>query len=184
MAIFNEAYINEFFGFGKKKKKEDTNTQKKNDSTNKKVKKYGLITKEEYQKCKSIITAACSKFKILKDYLEFYPETREYSEYCKDGYDRFGIGGINHEDDQFWEDSEDGEEERKTKGFKTDFKDFIDWYLDQLDKAEKEIVNKFSKEFGSNIKFDIMGSSACDYFIIESKKPKEEDEDNSKDDKE
>lgn len=181
MAIFNEAYITEFFGFGKKKKKEDNSTQKKNEPTNKKVKKYGLITKEEYQKCKSIITAACSKFKILKDYLEFYPETKDYSEYCKNGSDDFMIGGIYHEDD-FWEDSEDGDEERKAKGLKTDFKDFMDWYLDQLDKAEKEIVNKFSKEFGSDIKFDIMGSSDCDYIIIESKKPKEED--NSKDDKE
>ena len=58
----------------------------------------------------------------------------------------------------------------------------MDWYLDKLNKAEKEIVNKFSKEFGSNIEFSIMGSGSCDYFIIESKKLKEED--NSKDDKE
>ena len=173
MAIFNETYIAEFFGFGKKKKKED----------NKKVKKYGLITKEEYQKCKSIITTACSKFKILKDYLEFYPETKDYSEYCKNDSDDFMIGGIVTED-TIWEDSEDGEEEREAKGLKVNFKDFMDWYLDKLHKAEKEIVNKFSKEFGSNIEFSIMGSDSCDYFIIESKKPKEEDEDNSKDDKE
>ena len=181
MAIFNESYITEFFGFGKKKK-ENNSTQKKNESTNKKVKKYGLITKEEYQKCKSIITTACSKFKILKDYLEFYPETKDYFEYCKNGSDDFMIGGIVTEEDVIWEDSEDGEEAREAKGLKTDFKDFMDWYLDKLNKAEKEIVNKFSKEFGSNIKFDIMGSGSCDYFIIESKKPKEED--NSKDDKE
>ena len=176
MAIFNEAYINEFFGFGKKKK-ENNSTQKKNEPTNKKVKKYGLITKEEYQKCKSIITAACSKFKILKDYLEFYPETKDYSEYCKNGSDDFMIGGIVTEEDVIWEDSEDGEEAREAKGLKTDFKDFMDWYLDKLNKAEKEIVNKFSKEFGSNIEFSIMGSGSCDYFIIESKKPKEDNGD-------
>ena len=58
MAIFNEAYITEFFGFGKNKKKENK-------------KKNGLITKEEYQKCKSIITSIYSKFKIIYSFSLF-----------------------------------------------------------------------------------------------------------------
>ena len=167
MAIFNEAYITEFFGLGKKKKKENK-------------KKYGLITKEEYQKCKSIITSICSKFKIIKENIDFNPES-EYNNYCKDGTSSFTIAEITYEKD-YWDDADYGVQERKSKGFPEDYEKFMDWYRDQLSEFQKELDKAFKKEFDSNIRVYMDGCSDCDYIIIESKKPKEEDEDNSKDD--
>lgn len=136
-----------------------------------------MITKEEYEKCKSIITTVCNKYKILKDNLdlEIY---NHYEDYLKSDKDEFAIGGILHGDDDYiWDDSEYGEEERENRHLKVDFKEFINWYFEILDKANKEIDKKFMTAFGDQIKFDRDGSSYIDRFWIESKKPKENKDD-------
>lgn len=162
MAIFNEAYINEFFGIGKKK---DT-----------KSKKHGIITKEEVSKCKSIIKEACSKNKILEDYLGF-ENGKEYNKYLKSSSDSLCIGWIFHySGNKIWDDSDEGEKDRKNKNLKVDFDEFMDWYSDQLEEICKNISKEISRQFDDTIKFDYSEAEGdYDYFYIESKKYKEGD---------
>lgn len=162
MAIFNEAYINEFFGIGKKKNAES--------------KARDILTKEEISECKDIIKESCKKNKFISNIIKF-ENGENYNKYLKSNSDSMCIAWIYHSSgDKLWNDSDDGEKVRKDKNLNTDYEEFIDWYYDELYDIEKDIKEKISKRFENKIKFDTSTSDGdYDYFYIESKKSKEGD---------
>lgn len=181
MAIFNENFVKDAIKRLKDRKENNRSHEdnhKKQYTDQSKDKKHGIITKEEYEKCKSIIASACNKYKILKDNLDLKIYDH-YEDYLKSNKDEFAIGGIIHDadEDNIWEDSDRGINERENKHFKADFMEFMNWYMGILDKVNTEINKKFIVAFGNQIKFNRDGSAFIDRFWIESKKPKEDKED-------
>lgn len=189
MAIFNEGYIKDALDkFNKRIKSDEEKSRKeylekhKKESNNhvedKSVnKKHGIITKEEVDKCKSIIINCCNKYEILKNNLDM-KIYNHYEDYLKSDKDEFVIGGIVHDsdEDEIWEDSIPGDEARENNKLKVDFKEFINWYLDILYGCYENIKKKVSSEFGRDIEIILSKSSYCDRFYIKSNKTKEKEE--------
>lgn len=94
MAIFSREYLDEFFF-------------NRNKSVKKKEKKYGTITKEEYNDCKSILKQVSSKYPIVKSLIKFDAAGIEsYEEYLNYSFDSVRLALIDEENKVFIDDKE------------------------------------------------------------------------------
>lgn len=168
MSIFNEAYLNEFF-FNKKKKTMDNKNRKT--AITKQEKKHGLITKEELEFAIQTVNQVMTKIKIFKGRWSVDSSIESYNKYLKNDMDFIRFGFINLDD--LTEDTEEGDNARKNAGFDPDIMKFWETIDSKTNPAEDEICKKIKSKY-KNIEFMFDGTSYGLYFVIISKKPKDD----------
>ena len=141
MAIFNESYINEFFGFGKKKKQR---------------KEYHHLNKNEISKCISIAKGCIKDFPKLKKSCSFINPYDEYEDYYEssgnaefpiiDGDAWKGYPNVRQDASEFWDDCSKFMDALKEKAVSENIQDIVDFnYFGDWDDVRFTIISKKEK---------------------------------------